>query len=223
VTWYIDCLCGVGDGLRTISAEVGVAGVSETEEVQSAWGRIVRWLAANAPVSARALSAPATDEDIAGLRERLGFEVPEALEAWLRMNNGSTAKDSTAPRPDGGTQLIPHRDSAIFPFGKVFLGCEGIARQRAWYLRMAAEAGDEDYWKPSWLPVIEMSDAPYGYAIEASGHAKSPVWQYVEGGLPKVEAPSLSALLGSFADALENDDCEGGPALVVDGRLVWED
>ncbi|MFI6491055.1 hypothetical protein [Streptomyces sp. NPDC050564] len=61
----------------------------------------MRWLAANAPVSERALSAPATDEDIAGLRERLGFEAPEALEAWLRMNNGSTEKDSTAPRPDG--------------------------------------------------------------------------------------------------------------------------
>jgi cell wall assembly regulator SMI1 len=96
--------------------------VSEVEEVQSAWGRIVHWLEANAPVSAQALRGPATDEDIASLHEALGLDVPDALEALLRMNNGSTAKDTTRVLPNGRVLPVRHLDSVIFPYGRILLG-----------------------------------------------------------------------------------------------------
>ncbi|MDO0930399.1 hypothetical protein QQY66_01305 [Streptomyces sp. DG2A-72] len=98
--------------------------MSETEEVQSAWGWIVHWFTVNAPSTAAALHGPATDEDIAGLREALGSAVPDVLEALLRMNNGSNAKDTTKTLPNGRVVPDRHLDSAIFPYSKVLLGCK---------------------------------------------------------------------------------------------------
>ncbi|WP_326665753.1 hypothetical protein [Streptomyces canus] len=81
--------------------------------------------------------------------ESLGFGIPDVLEVWLRMNNGSTAKDSEKPIPGGGTARLPHRDSIIFPDGMRFLGCKEIAGRHAEYLHIARDIGDGDYWKTS--------------------------------------------------------------------------
>lgn len=93
--------------------------------VRSSWTRIVRWLEEHAPASAQALNPPATDADIQRLSDHLRFRLPQALETWLRQNNGSTAKDSTTAVP-GGFRLVPHVDSRIFPGGEVFLDCQSI-------------------------------------------------------------------------------------------------
>ncbi|MFF3243839.1 SMI1/KNR4 family protein [Streptomyces sp. NPDC002870] len=201
--------------------------MSEVAEVLSAWNRIVRWLEANAPVSAQALKPPATNEDIDRLNEYLGFEIPDVLDAWLRMNNGSTAKDSTAPISGGGMALISHAGSLIFPDGEVFLGCEEIMRRHAEYLQIASSIDDEDYWKRSWIPVVEKSDAPYGFLLDAERRGESaPVLRFGEGDYPEVCLPSLSGLLCPIADVLEHGEAAGSlmayrRATVTDGRIEW--
>ncbi|MFE1839759.1 SMI1/KNR4 family protein [Streptomyces sviceus] len=196
--------------------------MSETEEVQSAWARVVHWLAVNAPASAQALGGPATDEDIAGLREALGFEVPDVLEALLRMTNGSTAKDTTRSLPNGRVVPVRHRDAAIFPYGKILLGSTEIAKEYAKWRRTEEENGLDGYWSASWVPVIQDFEGQYyGYAVDASGTSGFPALEYGEGSVPTVAFPSLAALLDSFADALESGSWGGWPARVERGSLRW--
>ena len=141
-------------------------------------GRIARWITANAPATAQALRGPATDEDIAGPRDALGFEVPDVLEALLQTNNGSGAKGTTRTLPSGRVVPVRHLDSAIFPFGKVLLGCEEIVETRAQLLDVAQEA--EGYWEPHQIPVIwDFERAYYGYALDTSGSSGFHVLHYV--------------------------------------------
>lgn len=196
--------------------------MSETEAVRSAWGRIVRWLTVNAPVSAQALCGPATGEDIAGIREALGFDVPDVLEALLRMNNGSTAKDTTRSLPNGRVVPVRHLDSAIFPYGKALLGCAEIVAQYAKWRRSEVENGLDGYWRASWVPVIQdLEGQYYGYAVDTSETSGFPVLEYGEGSIPGEAFPSLAALLDSFADALESGSWNGWPARVEEGSLRW--
>ncbi|MFJ2767619.1 SMI1/KNR4 family protein [Streptomyces sp. NPDC087300] len=150
----------------------------------------------NAPLSAQALSQPATDEDIATLGRALRCEIPDVLEAWLRLNNGSTAKDSRRPEA-GGFKLIPHLGSKIFPGGEVFLDCQGIIDRYQNHLRIADDIGDEDWWKPSWIPALAETDAHYGLLLDA-GHPGGtvPVLRFRETDNAKAYASSLGELLG---------------------------
>ena len=122
--------------------------------MQSAWARAVHWLAVNAPASAQVLGGPATDEDIAGLREALGFEVPDVLDELLRMNNGSTAKDVMRSFPSGRVVPVRHRDAAIFPDGKILLGSTEIAKEYVKWRRTEEENGLDGYWSACWVPVV---------------------------------------------------------------------
>ncbi|MEE4546884.1 SMI1/KNR4 family protein [Streptomyces sp. V4-01] len=195
--------------------------MSDTEDVRVAWGRTVHWLAVHAPASARALRGPATDEDLAGLRAALGFDVPDVLETLLRMNNGSTAKDTTRTLPSGRTAAAPHLDSAVLPPGRVLLGCAEMAEKRAKWQSFGETP--EDYWRACWIPVVHDFDgAYYGYVLDASGGAAGfPVLEFFEAGDPEQCAPSLGALLGSFADALELGRWGDWRAAVADGVLRW--
>lgn len=196
--------------------------MSEVEDVRSAWGRIVHWLEVNAPVSAQALRGPATDEDIASLREALGVDVPDVLEALLRMNNGSTAKDTTRVLPNGRVLPVRHLDSAIFPYGRILLGCAEIGEEYAEWRRSEEENGLEDYWRVPWIPVIQDFEGQYyGYAVDASEAAGFPVLEYGEGSIPGEASRSLGMLLDSFADALQSGSWDGWPARVEKGSLRW--
>ncbi|QMV12730.1 molybdenum cofactor biosysnthesis protein MoeA [Streptomyces lincolnensis] len=190
--------------------------------MRSAWGRTAYWLTVNAPVSARALGGPATDEDIAGLREALGFDVPHVLEALLRMNNGSTAKDTSRVLPDGRVIPVRHLDSAIFPYGRILLGCAEIAREYAKWRRTEEENGLDGYWRVSWVPVVQDVEGQYyGYAVDACGASGFSVLEYGEGSVPREVFPSLGTLLASFAQALESGSWDGWPARVDKGSLSW--
>jgi cell wall assembly regulator SMI1 len=197
--------------------------VSEIEEVQAPWGRIARWLTANAPSTAEALRGPATDEDIAGLRDALGFEVPDVLEALLRTNNGSGAKDTTQTLPNGRVVPVNHVDSAIFPFSKVLLGCEEIIATRARLLDMAQEA--EGYWQPHLIPVVwDFEGAYYGYALDASGSSGFRVLRYAEVSPNETDpTTSLGKLLRSFADGMDRGNWDVLRPRVVNGSLRWRE
>lgn len=205
----------------------GRADVSEVDELVSAWDRVAGWLRGNAPASAEALRPGASDGEIARLGERLGFGVPEVLAAWLRRNDGSTAKDSTRPIPGGGTARLPHRDSVLLPGGLRFLGCEEIARQHAEYLHIARDIGDEEYWRPSWIPVMAKSDGPYGVILDArNAPGPSPLLRFDEGDYPSFFLPSLEDFLRPLAELLENGSAPGSVLeherfTVTDGRLLW--
>lgn len=200
--------------------------MSDVDDVISSWGRIVRWLDLNAPGSFQALKPPATDAEISLLNSALGFEVPDVLEALLRINNGSTAKDAERPIP-GGIELLPHADSMIFPMGKVLHGCKEIVRQHAEYLYAAREMGDSEYWKESWIPVVEMPDAPYGFILDAEQKGGScPLLSFSEASRPRPYADSLGDALGAVADVLEHGrpsalSLYGECAGVEGGRIVW--
>jgi cell wall assembly regulator SMI1 len=197
--------------------------MSEIEEVQAAWRRIARWLTANAPSTAETLRGPAMDEDIAGLRDALGFEVPDVLEALLRTNNGSCAKDTTQTLPNGRTVPVNHVDSAIFPFGKVFLGCEEIVATHARLLDMAQEA--EGYWKPSLIPVIwDFEGAYHGYALDTSRSSGFRVLHYAEVSPNETDpTTSLGELLRSFADGMGHGSWDVQRPQVVNGSLRWRE
>ncbi|MGQ4434408.1 SMI1/KNR4 family protein [Streptomyces sp. SAS_260] len=180
----------------------------------------------NAPLSAGALNPPAGDEDIAQLRTALEGDIPDVLEAWLRMNNGSTAKDRREPIP-GGVRVIRHLDSAIFPSGKAFLSSQEMVAHRADYLRIAADIDDEDYWKPSWVPVIEMPDAPYGFLLDMKSEGESsPILSFAEGSYPRPYAPSLAHVLHALANAISHGagsafSLSGAAVTSADGRIKW--
>ena len=192
----------------------------QDDEVASAWERIVGWLHRHAPASAEALRPGASDEELARLNESLGFEIPDVLEVWLRMNNGSTAKDSEKPIPGGGIARLPHRDSIIFPDGMRFLGCKEIAGRHAEYLHIAGDIGDSDYWKTPWIPIMETSDGPYGILLDTQNPpGSSSLLSFSEGDYPSPYLPSLGAFLQPLADLLES----GGAPSVTEGRVRWPD
>ncbi|MGN9821805.1 SMI1/KNR4 family protein [Streptomyces sp. SD11] len=183
----------------------------------------------NAAASAQALNPPAADADIQHLNDSLGFRLPQVLETWLRLNNGSSTKDSRIRIP-GGFQLGPHLDSKIFPGGEVFLDCQSIIDRHQQFLRIADDNGDGDWWKPSWIPVLAETDAHYGLLLDVGQADESvpvPVLAYRETDYAKHYASSLGHVLNAVANALE-DRREGGVltrgrhARVKDGRVIWD-
>ncbi|TFV34209.1 molybdenum cofactor biosysnthesis protein MoeA [Streptomyces sp. T1317-0309] len=191
--------------------------------MRAAWGRIARWITANAPSTAQALRGPATDEDIAGLRDALGFEVPDVLEALLRTNNGSGAKDTTQTLPNGRVVPVNHVDSVIFPFGKVLLGCEEIVEARAQMLDIAQDA--EGYWEPHLIPVIwDFERAYYGYAVDASGSSGFRVLHYAEVSPNETDHDFPGrAVLRSFADGMDRGNWDVQRPQVENGSLRWRE
>ncbi|MFB7513060.1 SMI1/KNR4 family protein [Streptomyces sp. NPDC056144] len=171
-----------------------------------AWTRIVHWLKSNAPATALALGPPATDTAVRRLEEALGFPVPEELEAWLRLNDGTSAAPGTT----------------LFPVAEVFLGCDAIAARFLTNLRVAGEIDDADWWRPHWIP-LTMSDGHYGLLLDAATGA---VLGYTESDYPHPHAASPDAWLTAVADTLESGVAglpTRGFAPVVHGRwLVWK-
>ncbi|MCX5199769.1 molybdenum cofactor biosysnthesis protein MoeA [Streptomyces sp. NBC_00249] len=201
--------------------------MSNADTVALSWARIVRWLQENAPASAAALNPPATDTDLQYLSGALGSPVPEPLETWLCLNNGSTAKDSITQIP-GGQQLDVHQDSSIFPRDMVFLDCQRIISNHRDFLHIAGDIGDEDWWKPTWIPILAHFDSHSGLTMDAGMHgATSPLLSYSESDYPRPHSPSLGEFLADVADALEQTNLDGPltrrhQASVQDGRLVWK-
>ncbi|MEU2243837.1 SMI1/KNR4 family protein [Streptomyces sp. NPDC018338] len=181
--------------------------MESTHQIAPAWTRIVRWLENNAPTTALALGPPATGDAVRLLEESLGFPVPEELNAWLRLNDGSTVLDT---------------ESCIFPTAEVFLDCRAIADRYRNSLRVAKEIGDEDWWRPSWIPVTA-ADGHYGLLLDATTGA---VLAYTETDDPRRYAPSPGLWLTAVADSLESGVADrltrGFRPVVRDGRLVWE-
>ncbi|MFF4185453.1 hypothetical protein ACFYZ9_19875 [Streptomyces sp. NPDC001691] len=82
----------------------------------------------------------------------------------------------------------------LFPGGQVFLDCQSIAEHHHQFLQLADDIGDEDWWMPSWIPVLAEPDAHYGLIVEA-GHSeeKTPVLAYCETDDARPCAASLSS------------------------------
>ncbi|MDH2391639.1 SMI1/KNR4 family protein [Streptomyces sp. HNM0663] len=198
--------------------------MTEVDQVVSAWSRIVRWLGLNAPESARSLNPPATDQEIRQLNEALGSSLPESLEVWLRLNNGSTAKDVTKPIPGGGIQKIRNVDSVIFPDGLVFLGSEEIASEYHEYLHIARQMNSEDWWSTEWVPFAARYEEHDGWIINT---ADMNVLRYSDSDYPTLRSSTLSELLTVIADTIEEGHAPpmsflGGRVVTVErGRIEW--
>ncbi|MBD0708610.1 MULTISPECIES: SMI1/KNR4 family protein [unclassified Streptomyces] len=196
-------------------------------EAAASWDGIVRWLEAHAPGNTAVLRPPASDEDLRLLEEALGFAVPGDLVAWLRRNNGGTALDHRVPLPEGGHRYVPHPHSAFLPRGEVFLDCESIGLLYRRNRRIAVDIDDEDWWRPSWIPVTAVPDAHVGMLLDtAHGGDSPPVLAFHEPEYASARAPSLGPCLTGIAEALERGEATpatGGYRPVArDGLLDWE-
>ncbi|MGW6882630.1 SMI1/KNR4 family protein [Streptomyces goshikiensis] len=200
--------------------------MSDVEQVVSSWTRIARWLQSNAPISAGALGPPATNAEIQHLSHALGFSVPAQLEAWLRLNNGSTAKDSRTPIP-GGNALKIDRDAIIFPESGIFLDSKRIADSCQNFLQIAADIADEDWWKPTWIPITGHFDGHAGLILDIGPDgSECQILRYSESNFAKPLSVSLGGVLTGMADVLEmgsssNSTVQGYRPTVEDGRLLW--
>ncbi|GAB3444446.1 SMI1/KNR4 family protein [Actinophytocola sediminis] len=56
--------------------------------VQTAWSSITTWLGDQAPTTASAVRAPASEDDIAETRAAIGRDLPDDLIAWWRLADG---------------------------------------------------------------------------------------------------------------------------------------
>lgn len=89
------------------------------------------------------------------------------------------------------------------------------------------DIGDEDWWKPSWIPVLAKADAHYGLVLEAGQQdGTAALLAYRETDYAKHFTSSLGELLTAVADALEHVQkntalTRGYRASVHDGRLLW--
>lgn len=125
--------------------------------------------------------------------EDMGTRLPPELQAWLLLNNGSTAKDVLE-----GCLYQPHPDSVFLPGDNVFLDLGQVVDE---YRDLLAGGAD---WQPGWIPFAQQSDTPYGYFLDAgAGSVQAPVMYFAEATLPKLAFPSLADFLEAMADALE--------------------
>ncbi|MEV0532759.1 SMI1/KNR4 family protein [Kitasatospora sp. NPDC050463] len=197
-----------------------------TDDLTSTWTGIVRWLDANAPGGFEALNPSATDADLRALADALGRRVPESLETLLRLNNGSTAKD-TVQILQGHPGPVPDPHSRLVPGGKVLLDCRKIAQQHARYVGIAQENADPDWWMPGWIPFAEETEGHEGFLLD-TGSPACPVLRYTETDHPRLYASSLAQFVAYLSSALvTGDNPRGTPfagchAHVVDGGLAWE-
>ncbi len=200
-------------------------GSADAMHVVSSWKRIVRWLEQNAPASAMSLGRPATDNEIRRLRVALGVPVPKPLEAWLRLNNGSTARDELVAIP-GGHAIEIAKTSSIFPGGEIFLDCQSIEESRRDFLDFASDIGDEEWWRASWIPITTRYDGHYGLILDSSHGSNFAILEYSESDFARMYATSLSDVLTSLAVTLEEGRSDGAFSRgyrpdVEDQRLVW--
>ncbi|MBO3742602.1 SMI1/KNR4 family protein [Actinoplanes flavus] len=184
-----------------------------TQRVNRAWQRIEKWLAANAPASARGPRPPAGAKRIDELQRRMSVAFPADLVASLRRHDGV--------RPEARFDLPPF-------FLPQSLD-EILGDWRSTCTVLAGDAGSwpgEDWWHRQFVPFASAGDGGCLLVDQRpGGHGRVGEF-YPEDGTDFARWPaSVTELLEGTATALETGRPYDGryrPTVTGDGLLDWE-
>lgn len=184
--------------------EPTVPGAATTKRVNAAWLRIERWLAANAPVTYRALGSPAPARDIADAQRHMSVSFPADVVASLRRHDGSDDQRDFSVAP--GYQVLSVEEM-IEDWGSICSAVAEVPRTGAdrRFVPLASDHGDG--------------------LLVADRTRNGRIGEYTREGGPSFEnwPTSFAALLEGTATALET----GAPYIdgffprVEDGHLGW--
>jgi len=201
-------------------------------DVAMHWARITNWLRANAPVTYGHLNAGASEEVIRQLESVVGT-LPDQLQEWLRLNDGSHWQSSGfMPElyyPLPCDQIVEHwamfRDIyfAAEPDPEIGDMAEEIAEARAAVAGQAAEV-----WLPEFLPIMRDNSTGNITVDRRRGDLKDCVsfletWS--ESTMSAARWRSIDEMLRHVADSMERGRTGGENSwvmLVKDGELSWD-
>ncbi|WP_251091567.1 SMI1/KNR4 family protein [Streptomyces sp. Caat 7-52] len=170
-------------------------------QVTEAWERIVGWLAEHAPRSHRTLLPAAGEEEITSAERAFGVRLRADLKALWRRCAGVADED--------GAQFLPHNRS-LMTVG------ESLRIQR-----MQLGFGNEDLWRPSWIPVCSFNahDTTSGLYMDMDT-GRLCHWDRFGDRHPVHD--SLTIYLEEIADTLDVPSLAGPPEPgLARGALTW--
>jgi cell wall assembly regulator SMI1 len=189
-------------------------------DVQTSWARIVAWCREHAPATADAMTDRCSEAEIAAAEETIGERFPDDLREFFRVVGGTT--DGTyfgSVLPCG---YAPMPMAQVLDTWRMMLDIRGSGLTEAGQI-----AGTQSpSWAPQWVP-IGGDDCGYHLVVDLrQGEARGCIMEFdkVEGcGFPP-QWPSVAAMLGEVADALEGNRVAFGhrPRCEPDGRLFWD-
>jgi cell wall assembly regulator SMI1 len=184
--------------------------------VSEAWGRIERWLEANAPAALEHLGGPASPRDLETLEKTVGFQLPDEVKAIYSVHNGESGE---------GSGMLGGWDA--------FLPLPHVMANWRLYADLASQLGGQedtpDRWRssvedgiifikgpvkpligsPRWIPITNMNGDVVRFLDfdPASGGAPGQVIEVdPEGCMHQVVASSFLEFLEQHAGALERGD-----------------
>lgn len=196
-------------------------------DIDSSWDRIAAWLRAYAPTTARVVNPPASEPALDAVERELGTPLPADVRAWYRRADGMSAS------PHAG-----HVGSLLPPHLSVYSLADAMRSRQIWLdvcrgLDPEEDADENPYvagnasqvWLASWLPVATTHGGTDLFVDLRDGTASGCVMAYDKVGAcqPPPAWPTITAMLGTVADALERNGVAAGcrPEVDAQGRLNW--
>lgn len=180
------------------------------------------WCQDHAPATAAAVRLPAAPAQISAAEQQIGARWPEDLRAWCRIADGTE-------RTSAGYVLPFYRPLPVVDIVADWHRWQGLA-QLVWGDRdvgegRAQEAGTRaGAFLPEFVPIAEDQSGAYRFVDCRAGSLYGCVGEFLKGDADAHGPtwPSVSAMLGDVADALEqNRPSAGWQPQVTDGGLVW--
>lgn len=171
--------------------------------MKQTWDRIEAWLKSNAPDLLRGLNPPAKVSAFAQLQELLGLQLPDDVRESYLIHDGQ-------PETTGG--LIN---------ATILLSLEEIGRQWSIWKELlddgtfsdahsqSPDGVKSDWWSPGWIPITHDGGGNH-HCLDLDPAPGGQVGQIISFWHDDAErtilAPSFSAWLAAYADALERGD-----------------
>lgn len=200
--------------------------------VDESWDRIADWLDRHAPPTAAAVNPPANESALAQAEATLGLPLPADLVAWWRRANGMRW---TNPLP-----------GALLPPGFLPYSVEEALKSRQTWLNVMRVYGEQselppgpagspcDVWLPEFMPIAADGCGADLFVDLRGGSARGCVVEYDKVGAAGYEDatmstdvsmwPSVAAMLGGLADALDREVPARGVRVWADddGGISWD-
>lgn len=196
--------------------------------VQQSWQRIVNWLTAHAPETAKGIRPPAGDEDLRGAEAAFPRPWPDDLRQWYRLQNGASSSRlftgvlpgyaellSLERIPEASNEYEEIFDEADEEYGDAFEDPETLDQQAAGefagrFLRSWVPIGEDDTGCTMFVDCRSGQRSGCVRLFDRDEGDDAPVWA------------SVDAMLTDIADALERGrSCGSYQPQVNNGILEW--
>ncbi|MFI0463960.1 SMI1/KNR4 family protein [Saccharopolyspora sp. 5N102] len=191
-------------------------------DVRTAWNRIVAWCHEYAPTTAREMTDPSADAEIAAAEKAIGERFPDDLRDFFRCVGSITDISS----------------GAVLPPAHAPLSLADSLRTRKMMIDIRGEPGDwlaetgpiagtgGDTWSLRWIPIGEDNCGTTLFVDLREGAQRGCVMDFdkVEACSEPPQWPGVAAMLAEIAEALERNTVVLGnrPSVEPDGRLFWD-